>query len=250
MQFDFLSMVPASTGEATQFSLWNESLTSAAKIAPAVTYGDAEAFFHQLDGTTISAYKNYWQSIVPRNDVERFQRWLFAFLSVHSTWNSNIKGYLALKNWTEWFNRWDVLEQRLADSGVGLNNIRLRFLKQFASDYWSNPSDFTKGKDETWAACRNRLVERVLGLGFAKVSFALEMLAPNEADVACMDIHLLRLYGLKNNKHEKLTKEIEAHWVQMSRMWNCPAPIARAILWDRKQKQTNSRYWTHVLETV
>lgn len=247
MQLDFYSLGQAAKSE--QFNLFAEDLKAASKPKATVIYHKAENFFSTLNPNEVQNYKTYWQSIAPTNDVERFQRWLFAFLSVHSTWSSNVAGYNALKDWTSWFNQWDVLEKKLTESRVGLNKNRHRFLKAFALDFWSNPSEFTKAKNETWQQCRDRLEKRILGLGFAKVSFALEMIYPNEAQVACMDVHLYRAYGLDQSRDSSLGRTIESHFVQMSKLWNCPPAIARAILWDRKQNKTDSRYWSYVLES-
>lgn len=240
MQLDFLNLGKPTAQE--QFDLFS-------KPKAAARYEDAEKFFATLTATEVATYKAYWQSIAPKNDVEKFQRWLFAFLSVHSTWSSNVAGYEALKDWTSWFNQWDALEQKIKDSRIGLNNMRLRFLKQFAKEYWQNPSRYTKGTDETWGQCRDRLEKVILGLGFAKVSFALEMLHPTEAQVGCMDVHLYRLYGLQQGRDATLGRKIESHFVQMAKLWNTPPALARAILWDRRQGKSDSRYWSYVFES-
>lgn len=241
MQLDFLNI--GKPVDQEQFSLFQET-----KPRASILYGNAEKFFHTLKSDEVDLYKAYWASIAPRDDSQRFQRWLFAFLSVHSTWESNVKGYELLKNWTEWFNRWDILEQKINESRVGLNNLRLRFLKQFAMDYWKNPVHYTKGTGETWAQCRDRLEKKILGLGFAKTSFALEMIYPLQAEVACMDVHLYRLYGLQQKRDSIFGRSIESHFVQMAKLWNTPPALARAIMWDRKQEKADSRYWSYVLE--
>jgi len=82
----------------------------------------------------------------------------------------------------------------------------------------------------------------------AKVSFSLEMIYPNEAEVTCMDTHLFQAYGLNQTKHAKYYKDIEDYWLFKSRQSRVPSYIARCILWDRKQEQPDSRYWSYVLE--
>lgn len=241
MQLDFLNLGQSAPVE--QFELFSP------KPKATISYAATEKFFSTLSQHEVKNYKKYWQSIAPTDDVGRFQRWLFAFMSVHTTWASNVAGYKALKDWTSWFNKWDILEQKLAEAKVGLNNNRFRFLKNFALDFWSNPAEFNRKSGETWAQCRDRLEKRILGLGFAKVSFAFEMIAPLEAQVSCMDVHLYRAYGLDQQRDSRLGRTIEAHFVQMSKLWNCPPAIARAILWDRKQNQPDSRYWSYVLES-
>ena len=53
-----------------------------------------------------------------------------------------MRGYLAIKNFTEWFNKDEVLFDKLKDSGVGLYNNRTKFISEFATKYWQNPNLF------------------------------------------------------------------------------------------------------------
>ena len=181
------------------------------------------------------------------NDTETFQRWLFAFMSVHTTWEANVKGYEAIKDWTNWFKDDEKLMELIKGARVGLHNNRVRFISKFAEKFWQDP-DWYKYQGGDWQTFRDRLVKNILGLGIAKVSFALEMIYPNEAKVSCMDTHLFQAYGLDQSKDARRYKEIENYWLDMCSMWNVPSTIARAILWDRKQNQTDSRYWSYVLE--
>ena len=243
MQIDFLGQDKARL--LYQTSLFDES-GKVLKQRASIDYSKANAFFQTLDAATIEAYKQHWSSLAPKNDAERFQKWLFSFMSVHTTYESNVRGYRLLKNWTSWFNLWDILAQKLTDSRAGLNKARHPFIKAFAEHYWNNPDYYKKADNESWQQFRDRLEKRILGLGFAKVSFAIEMMYPNEAQVACMDVHLYRLYGLDQSRDSALGRTIEKHFVDMSRVWNCPPAIARAIMWDRQQKQGDSSYWTYV----
>ena len=63
-----------------------------------------------------------------------------------------------------------------------------------------------------------------------------------------MDTHLFQAYGLDQSKDATRYKEIENYWLDMCSMWNVPSYIARCILWDRKQGEFDSRYWSYVLE--
>ena len=135
----------------------------------------------------------------------------------------------------------------IVDARVGLHNNRVRFISQFAQKFWQDP-DWYKYQGGDWQQFRNRLVKEILGLGIAKVSFALEMIYPNRARVTCMDTHLFQAYGLDQSKDARRYLEIENYWLGMCRMWNVPSYIARCILWDRKQDQADSRYWSYVLE--
>ena len=129
-----------------------------------------------------------------------------------------------------------------------MQNNRARYISQFAQEFWKNGEFYEKGDSETWTEYRNRLEEKTLGLGPAKTSFSLEMCFPTEAHVTCLDTHLFQVYGLDQSRDLRRYEEIEAHWLDMSRMWNVPAYVARCIYWDEKQRKEDSRYWSYVLE--
>lgn len=246
MQLDFFSIGQKAPQE--QFNLWTDDLSKAAKPKAAIKYEKVEEFFRTLNSKEITTYKEYWGRLVPENDVERFKRYIFSFLSVHSTWENNVKSYNLLKNWTEWFNRPEILKEKLIESKVGLFNNRTKFIQEFSEKYWNNPDTFKKSDDENWASYRNRLEKLILGLGFAKTSFAIELLYPNRAEVACTDVHIYRMYGLSQKRDMKQGSEIEKHFVQMSKLWNCPPAIARGVLWDRLQNKPSPAYWAYVFE--
>ena len=244
-QLDFIG-TPKIKREPKQFNLW-DSKWKPTKLQRDIDFAKVDNLFNSFDSEEIERYKNYWESVKPKNDTEMFQRWLFAFMSVHTSWESNVRGYLAVKDWTKWVNRDDELERLLVESRVGLHKNRTRFVSQFAHHFWSNPEEY-KYDGGNWQEFRNKLVKKILGLGIAKVSFGFEMIYPNEAEVTCMDTHLFQAYGLDQSKDATRYMEIENYWLDMCRMWNVPSTIARAILWDRKQDQADSRYWTYVLE--
>ena len=207
-----------------------------------------ESFFDSIQPEEIKFQYDYWKKLKPINDSERFQRFLFAFMSVHTSWESNIRGYNLIKDWWTWMNQWDHLKEKLIESRVGLHNNRLRFISTFTTKFWSNPSVFDRGMNENWNGFRNRIEREITGLGLAKSSFAIEMIYPDEAEVVCLDTHLFQAYGLDQTKHRKKYDLLENHWVKNSRKKDLPPYIARCIYWDRKQEKSDSRYWSHVLE--
>jgi thermostable 8-oxoguanine DNA glycosylase len=245
-QLDFIGTIQEIPDEPIQYDLWNES-GKRNKVRRDVDFSKVDLLFNSFDSKEVQTYKDYWQGVAPKNDTEMFQRWLFAFMSVHTTWEANVKGYEALKDWTVWFKDELQLRKLIVDARVGLHNNRTRFISVFARKFWENPELF-KCQNDNWQTFRNGLVKDILGLGIAKVSFALEMIYPNEAQVTCMDTHLFQAYGLDQSKDATRYKEIETYWLDMCRMWNIPSYIARCILWDRKQDKTDSRYWSYVLE--
>jgi len=207
-----------------------------------------DSFFESIQPEEIKFQYDYWKKLKPINDSERFQRFLFAFTSVHTSWEANIRGYNLIKDWWTWMNQWDNLKEKLIESRIGLHNNRLRFISEFTLKFWSNPSNFDRGLNENWNGFRNRIVKEITGLGLAKSSFAIEMIYPDEAEVVCLDTHLFQAYGLDQVKHRKKYDLLENHWVKNSVKKDLPPYIARCIYWDRKQEKSDSRYWSHVLE--
>ncbi len=209
---------------------------------------DVERFFESITEDEIIDTSLVWEKLKCTNDMEQFQRWLFAFCSVHTSYESNMRGYLAIKDFTEWFNRDDVLKQKLIESGVGMYNNRTKFISQFATKFWQNPNLFKFKKDQSWSDFRNGLVKEILGLGMAKVSFALEMIYTFEAQVMCADTHLFQAYGYKQELHSNKYDEIEKHWIEFSAMYNVSPAISRAIYWNRKKGEKDCYYWAKVLD--
>ena len=159
-----------------------------------------------------------------------------------------MRGYLAIKDFTEWFNKDDVLFDKLKGSGVGLYNNRTKFISEFARKYWQNPNLFKFKKNQKWSEFRDSLVKDILGLGMAKVSFALEMIYTFDCGVFCCDTHLFQAYGYDQSLHLPKYRELENHWTEFSAMYNVPSAIARAIYWNRKKGEKDCSYWADVLD--
>jgi thermostable 8-oxoguanine DNA glycosylase len=214
----------------------------------------AANFIKSIDSQKIQAYKEYWDSITPESDAEIFRRYLFAYCSVHTTFQGNIKGYQAIKEFEEWSTDKEALRDKLRGAHCGLYNIRTDYIWDFSTKFWDKPSDFYFTSKKNHVTKRDSIVSKVNGLGFAKVSFALEMIHPNEARVLCGDIHQLRLYGMDGLKNYqsgsglKMYKDMERHWIIASAKKKIPSYIARCIFWDELQGYDNTRYWSFVLE--
>jgi len=219
-----------------------------------------EKFFDSIKDNEIASYNEYWAELKPQTTSGIFRRYLFAFMSVHTSWEMNCKGYNAIKQYRAWvlsqgdqIEFWnynaDKLFKKIQNSRVGMQNNRTRYIGQFAEKFWDNPSEYTnKQDDECWTDWRNRLQKNILGLGKAKTSFAIEMLFPTQAQVACMDTHLFQVYGLDQSKNTRLYFDIEKDWVDRSEKRGLAPYMARCIYWDRNQNRKNSRYWSKVLE--
>lgn len=201
----------------------------------------------------IKNYTKYWSSIAPKNDNEIFQRWLFAYTSIHTTWQANVRGYNAIKNFDEWINDKDILLAKLIEAKCGMFNVRTNYIWDFSKLFFNDTSFFHRYDNETWVEFRNRLVNKLKGIGMAKVSFTLEMCYPTEAQVVCLDVHMLRLYEAKENikfegKNINIYHEMELDWINRTTQLQTAPCITRSIFWDKKQNQSDPRYWSYVLE--
>jgi thermostable 8-oxoguanine DNA glycosylase len=248
MQLDYLgNYIPPATLVGDQPEFWDYHF-EAIKHRKDPNYNHTENFFKELDYRLLGDYVGYWESIAPATDSEIFQRWLFAFMSVHTSWKANVTGYLAIKDYTEWLYDFDELYKRLVACRVGMQNNRLKYISEFSQKFWNNPENYKKGALESWSEFRNRLMADTTGLGKAKTSFALELCYPNQAKVVCLDTHMFQAYDLDQTADARRYYDVEKHWVEMSSMWNIPPYIARCIYWDLKQGYTDSRYWSFVFE--
>jgi hypothetical protein len=198
---------------------------------------------------SLPRYLRYWRTIAPRDDREYFQRWLFAFASIRTRWQVNVSLYNALARPGTSFVR-EPLRALLVAERSGMVEVRTEGLSRFCAEYWLDPRSFRPAPGEPFAACRDRLVGRIHGLGIAKVSFALELCYPQSCDVACLDTHLLRLYGLAGEAGvaDSVYRAAESHWRASCARRGVPSPIARHMYWDRVQGMADTRYWSHVFE--
>ena len=145
------------------------------------------------DSHKVSQYKEYWNSVAPQTDGEFFQRWLFAYTSIHTTWESNVRAYNHIKNFNVWLEDKDKLAELLYISKAGCHNQRTNYIWDFSSKFWANPERFKKTNRENWFKFRNRLSLELWGIGLAKTSFALELCYPEKCQAVCLDVHMLRL---------------------------------------------------------
>ncbi len=223
-------------------------------------YTKVKSFFSSIKDAEIESYNDYWSELKPQTNNAIFRRYLFAFMSVHTSWKNNCKGYNAIKqfgNWTldtgEQLEFWNYdaskLFTKIEATRVGMQNNRTNYIGTFSDRFWSNPDHYTNaGDSEGWTDWRDRLCKEILGLGKAKTSFAIEMLFPTEAKVVCMDTHLFQVYGCDQRRDMKKYETLEADWIERSDARGLAPYMARCLYWDKNQKRKNSRYWSKVLE--
>jgi thermostable 8-oxoguanine DNA glycosylase len=221
-----------------------EQLNFWEKITPVFTR--VERFFKGIDHNKSEEYSKYWKGIEPTTPYDYFLRYVFAFLSVHTTYTSNVLAYNKLRD-CMWIGDDEELGRRLVESRVGLHNNRKKYLKKFTQEFWACPTKFIPSAKNTKVK-RDELYPTILGLGIAKTSFAIEMCLPVDCEAVCMDTHLFQVYGLDQTKHSNLYLEIENHWNRMCKLFEVPNYIARCLFWDTNQGKEDSRYWSYCLE--
>ncbi len=215
-----------------------------------------EDVFSTKHQTKISSYEEYWKSISPTNSNEIFRRWLFAYTSIHSTWQSNVRSYNHIKNFEQWKNDKSKLAELLFLSKSGLQNQRTENIWDFKNKFFDNPDSFIKSSNESWIDLRNRLAQNLKGIGLAKVSFALELCYPNNVEIVCLDVHMLRALKMNEQGYRADSKKEIAEymtgenvWVEKSKRIETSPYITRCLYWDILQGHKNSRYWSSCLES-
>lgn len=193
-----------------------------------------------------SKYEDYFQGIKPTTDDAILQRWVFAFCSIHTTWESNVRGYNSLKD-LNWLGSQEEISSRLKEAKTGLHNNKARAIFDFSEKFCWNPEAYSFKNPED----RNLYASQLIGIGLAKTSFAAELIA-YEKNYICLDTHVLQwIFGHSkfNGKMNVETYEsIEKKWIQTSKRAKVNPVAARYALWDIKQGHADCRYWSHVLE--
>jgi len=124
--------------------------------------------------------------------------------------------------------------------------IKAKGIHHFQLEWATNNQLFQPTSD--WQAWRNKLVKALPGIGPAKVSFAIEMIHPTEAQCICLDRHMLKAFGwtqLDSQPELEQYTLYENYWLHKSAERNIPPVISRNIFWDKIQQQNSSMYWAN-----
>lgn len=192
-------------------------------------------------------YVSYFETIRPKTTLQIYNRFLFAFCSIHTSWQSNVRGYNLLKN--EYQLDKETLEQKIIESRMGLINKRSKAIYEFTQKFLKNPNFFLKTEIESWQDYAERLEQNIFGLGPAKTRFVIELLYLDQAQVVCTDTHIIQWAKKDPNKmSRKLHLEIEQKFIKYSKRIGYSPVVSRWRYWDQKQNQIGSRYWSYCLE--
>lgn len=208
-----------------------------------------------LNPEKIALYTNYWNAVTPADSLSELKAGVFAILSVHTTWQSNVAAFKHLTSQLDLFKADTTQIQKAVKEGkVGLYKIRTKGISDLQN--WFNSGEARKHilesvEAETGFFLRNAIHSKICGLGPAKSSFFTELLFPTDPNlnVTCLDTHMLQLYDMpKSGLSWSEYREAERHWVTTCRENGIPPFIARQIYWDEKQNQSSPRYWSSCFE--
>lgn len=228
-------------------------MRAAIQLAMALQTSIVKDKVSQIDPARLKAYEDYFETLVPVTTEDVFRRWMFAYSSVHTTWEMNCRLYEALAP-LDWLGNEDMLHRRISDSKAGMHNNRTRFITQFTDFFWRHPTWFNKIPDESWFEYRNRIMERSPGIGLAKSAFFIELTCFHKAKLACFDTHMVQMYGFTAKQYGagkvrgRDFDRMERHWVSTCARHRMSPVTARWVLWDQKQKMLTPRYWSYILE--
>ena len=128
-----------------------------------------DRFFDNLTLKLVKTETDYWDNLKVDTHAECFKRWVFAIMSVHTTWESNVRGYEYATKDMSWTLDKDVLANMVTDARVGINKRRNIGLWQLVEKFRENPNQFYKQDDETWQEFRNRMIGSIYGLGLSLI---------------------------------------------------------------------------------
>ena len=130
------------------------------------------AFFDTITDKEVTAQKRYWILKYPQSHRDIRNRWMFAYASVHTSWENNVSQYNQLKN--KALCDYSDLLLRLTIGGGGMYNLKAKGLFHFGTMWRGNINRFTQ-MPANWTQSRNNLANQLMQLKQATTSYAYEM---------------------------------------------------------------------------
>jgi thermostable 8-oxoguanine DNA glycosylase len=118
---------------------------------------------------------------------------------------------------------------------------KARYVNQLWDYLQQGLFEVVKKPIETWSQYRYRLQKTFKGLGIAKASFAVSLLYPLEADVACIDTWMQKVF-LGHTGFKSLSKRdyetVEARIRTYALRFRCSTFLAQWMIWDHARGGT------------
>lgn len=169
----------------------------------------------------------------PQDPETLTSRVAFAILSVQTPFDRACEGLKAFMELSPEERKSVRLVERALPTLL-YKEVKVRGLTELAH----NPKRAAYDPAETWKEWRARLARDFHGLGLAKASFAIGLLYPESADVACLDTHMMQILGvpelngkLKRAKYEHYEDKVRA----IARMFDLPTFLTQWLIWDHKR---------------
>ena len=184
-----------------------------------------------------------WAAIIEPvgDDQSIYDRYLFAFLSINTPFEHTCSAFLRMRG-RYWLDASEAEASIRRSPLVSYAPTKARDIVAFTTRFLAHPEVWRIRADETAADTRARL--NVQGLGTAKLSFALALLAPTSANVACVDRHIQRWArgSIKNTLAVKTYANIERSLVAVGQRYGVSAFVAQWTIWDwqRGREETHA----------
>lgn len=186
----------------------------------------------------LDGWKDYYiaegQRVASQHDTIR--RIVFALLSVNAPFGATCQAYKALAE-VDLCDFWTVLARiKQAASSDGVVNYpwtKAKWINELAFHAYVEGISFEPSVAESDVEYREYLME-LKGLAYAKSSFAV-MLVKGQADVACIDTHIYRLFTGKPAKISLSRKRylpLEDKVRQLAQAHDIATSVAQHCLWD------------------
>jgi len=168
--------------------------------------------------------------------VAIFSRVAFAILSANTTFDSAVKALdFVLQHKGKVTDRDMIVRGMVPAKGKYCNKLWAKVK--------SDPTQFRKSEAESWHDYRIRLQKDIMGLGLTKASFAACLLYPNEADLACVDTWIQKVFlGNQSFKTLGLQKylEVEGYVRKYAQKFGCSTFLSQWMIWDHARRSVTS----------
>ena len=183
-------------------------------------------------------YIAFAEAIQPNlsKDKDIFGRIAFAILSANTPFEASVK---ALGYTLEQWDRGRHIEwEELTTFGAFVPN-KVKWINTLMD---SDLRDYRHRPAESWNDYRLRLKE-IKGLGLTKASFAACMLYPLQADLACVDTWIQKVFLGNEGFRQLRIKDylaVEAKVRRFGRTFNVSTFLAQWMIWDHARGQSNN----------
>ncbi len=188
----------------------------------------------------VEKYKVYGRMITPAlNDpIAVYSRIAFAILSANVPFKDSVKALNVAIEQRGKLGKFDLAPYRMVPAKADYCNELWEKLTAigYPLAYW------LKRTEEPWSDYRYRLQRTFKGLGIAKASFAVCLLYPLEADLACVDTWIQKVFlghtgfqQLGERAYEQVEAKIRTYGVK----FGVSTFLAQWMIWDHARGEEN-----------